>query len=289
MTLAQWMETHPELFGEWDSSANVDISPEQVTFGSKKKAWWRCNEGHTWYAAIYSRTSGESKCPYCSGKRVIVGRNDLASINKEALELWDTEKNGALLPEKISGYSHRLVWWRCENGHSWQARVDSVTFMKSGCPYCDGKKVATGENDLATVKPQTALEWCGELNDLSPEEITSGSKKKAWWQCELGHRWQASVQTRGGKINANCPYCAGRRVLEGFNDLATTHPQLASEWCYEHNNGVLPTQVMKGAHRKVFWKCGEGHVWEAYIFARSKENGTGCPVCAGRVKPAPYA
>ncbi len=27
-----------------------------------------------------------------------------------------------------------------------------------------------------------------------------------------------------------CPYCAGTAVLPGFNDLATTHPDLSSEW-----------------------------------------------------------
>ena len=195
---------------------------------------------------------------------------------------WDTRYNEDILPERISLGSRKKVWWRCEKGHSWQARVDSVVGLKSGCPYCDGKKVAKGENDLLSRNPAAALQWCGELNEISPDEITVGSKKKVYWKCEKGHTWQASVFSRGGKLNSNCPYCAGKRVLEGYNDLQTTNPRLASEWAHEFNGELLPTQVMKGSHKKVFWKCSEGHVWEAFIFARSKENGTGCPVCAGR-------
>lgn len=29
---------------------------------------------------------------------------------------------------------------------------------------------------------------------------------------------------------SNCPYCANRRVLEGFNDLASKMPELAKQW-----------------------------------------------------------
>lgn len=197
---------------------------------------------------------------------------------------WDSEANTELDINTISHASRAKVWWKCKKGHSWQARIDSVVGLKSGCPYCDGKKVAKGENDLLTLNPSAAGQWSYELNELSPDEITAGSKKKVYWQCEKGHTWQASVFSRGGKLNANCPYCSGKRVLEGFNDLQTTHPNLAIEWAYEFNGELLPTQVMKGSHKKVFWKCSEGHVWEAFIFARSKENGTGCPICSKNSK-----
>lgn len=284
MTLAEWMEDHPALYSEWHGEANAGVSLESVSSASRKKAWWQCERGHVWEAAIYSRTQGGSACPYCSGKRVIEGENDLATRFPGVLAMWDTEKNEKLLPSRIFGASHKVVWWKCESGHSWQARVDSMTLLQSGCPYCKGKKVAAGFNDLATTEPKVAEQWNAQLNEMSSDSVTRGSKKKAWWTCERGHTWQAQIHTRSGKAQAECPYCRNRRVLEGFNDLATTDPGLAEQWCDELNGALKPTDVMRGMHRKVWWKCNEGHVWEAYLFARSKENGTGCPICSGRYK-----
>lgn len=55
----------PDLIVEWDYERNVQISPEDVSAGSKKKVWWKCSQGHEWQALIYSRSAGKG-CPYCS-------------------------------------------------------------------------------------------------------------------------------------------------------------------------------------------------------------------------------
>ena len=36
-----------------------------------------------------------------------------------------------------------------------------------------------------------------------------------------------------------------------------------------------------GSHKRVWWTCPNGHSWQAMVYTRSE--GTGCPVCAGRV------
>lgn len=359
MNLAQWFKDNPQLFSEWDSEANIDISPEDISVGSEKKVWWKCRLGHTWQAAVYTRTgkqkydcpyckgrrawegfndlatvnpqlasewhnelNGELKpihvtigtekkvwwkcskghewqalissrasggrcCPVCAGLQVLQGYNDLATVNPAVLNIWNYEKNTDISPAEITEFSKKLVWWKCEKGHMWQARVQTITSSKtasSGCPYCYGKKVKKGFNDLLFLNPEVAKEWCYELNELKPDEITAGSKKKVWWKCELGHTWQAYVHTRTGKDKTKCPYCAGFRIWEGFNDLKTVNPRLSSEWCDELNGDLKPTQVGKGTHKKVWWQCSQGHVWQAFVYARAKENGTGCPVCAGVVK-----
>ena len=38
--------------------------PEDYLHKSNKKIWWKCEYGHEWEAAIYSRVSGNG-CPYC--------------------------------------------------------------------------------------------------------------------------------------------------------------------------------------------------------------------------------
>ena len=153
-----------------------------------------------------------------------------------------------------------------------------------GCPVCYGKRVEKGFNDLLFLNPEVAKEWCYELNGFGPDEITAGSKKAVWWKCELGHTWKIPVHVRTGKDKTKCPYCSNYRAWEGFNDLKTTHPRLASEWHETLNGDLKPTQVLKGSHKKVWWECSAGHVWQAFVYARSKPNGTGCPVCSGNVK-----
>ena len=71
-------EVHPELVSEW-SEKNLPLTPDDITFGSNKKVWWKGACGHEWQTSVKVRSSGE-KCPICSGARVIAGINDLATL-----------------------------------------------------------------------------------------------------------------------------------------------------------------------------------------------------------------
>ena len=85
------------LLEEWDDEKNLPLTPDGVTHGSHTVAWWRCGRDHSWQAAIYSRTMG-SGCPYCSGKKVQLGFNDLASQFPDIAAQWDVEKNAPTRP-----------------------------------------------------------------------------------------------------------------------------------------------------------------------------------------------
>ena len=94
--------------------------------------------------------------------------------------------------------------------------------------------------------------------------------------CSKGHEWQAAIGDRSQ--GHTCPYCAGKKVLKGYNDLQTVNPTLAIEWHYEKNNGFTPVDITPNSHKKVWWKCSKGHEWQAIIGNRHKGNG--CPICA---------
>ena len=122
-----------------------------------------------------------------------------------------------------------------------------------------------------------AKEWNYEKNgNLRPEHFAPSSHKKVWWKCCKGHEWQAAIANRNK--GRKCPYCSGKKVLKGYNDLQTVNPTLALEWNYEKNNEITPTEVTPNSNKKVWWKCSKGHEWETTINNRS--NGNGCPVCA---------
>ena len=267
------------ILNEWDAERNLPLTPETVTHGAHHKIWWRCSKGHEWQALVYARTAG-SGCPYCAGKKVQPGSNDLASQYPALVKEWDAEKNLPTLPTTITAGSKRLVWWKCAQGHSWRAQIRSRV-SGYGCPVCAGRLVIPGENDLATLYPKLAQEWDREKNGpMTPEQVPAGTMRKAWWRCKKGHSWQASIAHRACQ-GVGCPVCAGRLVIPGENDLASLYPKLAQEWDREKNGPLTPEQVPAGTVRKAWWRCKKGHSWRAAIAQRAGQ-GAGCPVCAGQ-------
>ena len=206
-------------------------------------------------------------------------QTSLGLINPKLAEEWNYEKNGRLTPYDVKASSTKKVWWKCNKGHEWEATIASRN-EGNGCPYCSNKKVLKSYNDLATTEPKLAKEWNYEKNKgLTPEMVTFGSSKKVWWICEKGHEWEATIGSRSS--NHGCPYCSNKKVLKGYNDLATINPKLAKEWNYEKNQ-FLPSDILPFSNKKVWWKCNKcGYEWQYKICHRS--NGYGkCPYCSGK-------
>lgn len=271
----------PDIAAQWHPTKNEDRTPGSVSAGSHVKAWWLCDQGHEWRASVKSRAVGTG-CPICANRVLLPGRNDLATTHPELARQWHPTKNDGVKPRDLMAGSRRKVWWQCARGHEWQAIVYSRTSMNAGCPVCAGKIVVPGENDLASSFPGIAAEWHPEKNSaLTPRDITAYSNRRVWWSCPMGHEYQAIVSTRVTR-GTDCPYCAGRRVLPGFNDLAALEPKIAAQWHPTLNGALTPEMVTVGSHKKVWWECPEGHVWSAVIYSRTGQKKTGCPVCAGR-------
>ena len=265
---------NPDRAKEWNFERNGDLKPEHFAANSNKKVWWKCSKGHEWQATIADRNRGKG-CPYCAGQKVIIGENDLQTINPSLVKEWNYEKNIGLMPTDVMPNSSQKVWWKCSQRHEWQAGIADRN-QGRGCPYCSGRYAIKGENDLQTVNPTLAQEWNYEKNSgLTPMDVLPNSNKKVWWKCNKGHEWQAIIA--GRNKGAGCPYCAGKKVLKGFNDLQTVNPTIAKQWDYEKNNRLTPADVTPNSHIKVWWKCSQGHEWQATIAHRNR--GSGCPVC----------
>ena len=266
-----------ELMAEWNWEKNNELKfdPNALTLGSHTKVWWKCQKGHEWQATIKDRNNRRG-CPYCAGKRVLNGENDLQTVNPVLAKEWNHERNNGLTPADVTPNSNTKAWWMCSKGHEWQATIKNRN-KGSGCPYCAGQKALKGYNDLQTVNPTLAKEWNFEKNNgLTPIDVTPNSGQKVWWKCQEGHEWQTKVSDRNkGK---GCPFCSGRYAVTGENDLQTVNPALAKEWNFEKNNGLTPIDVMANSDKKVWWRCSKGHEWQATISNRN--IGRGCPICS---------
>ncbi len=103
--------------------------------------------------------------------------------------------------------------------------------------------------------------------------------------CAAGHAFDAPVSTdndlRFGRA-PSCPGCNLRLVIPGYNDLATTHPDVAADFDRTRNNGVTAADIIATSDKYYFWTCATGHSYTATASARSHGD-DGCPVCLGRV------
>lgn len=281
MTLEEYFAANPQTANEWAAEKNR-LSPAELSTCDHEQVWWRCENGHEWQARVYSVTSGTG-CPYCTGKRAIPGKTDLASTHPHIARMWSNKNK--LQPTEVTAGSMKKVLLVCARGHEWECNIFSVARQNTGCPYCAGKQAIPGETDLATLKPELMSEWDFDKNaGLDPAALLPSSHVKAWWKCALGHSYQAAVFSRSKENGSGCPYCSGKKVLPGFNDLATLNPAVAAQWYRPLNGELKPEDVSPGSNKKVWWQCDEGHVWQTYIYSRTRSRGSGCPVCTGRAK-----
>ena len=61
----------PHLVKEWHPTKNGELTPNDITHGSKKKVWWLCSKGHSYERTPNTRTSHDTGCPYCSGNKTL--------------------------------------------------------------------------------------------------------------------------------------------------------------------------------------------------------------------------
>jgi hypothetical protein len=182
-------------------------------------------------------------------------------------------------PSKITKGMHLTLEWRCKKNHTWVASLAHRTkpTRPSGCPYCTNRKILEGFNDLATLFPEIA----SSADGWDPKAVLAGSVKILTWKCGKNHKWRASVtqRTRGGYRGhgTSCPYCSGNKVLPGFNDLQTTHPEIAAQ-----ANGWDPSTISAGSSKSASWKCKQNHIWNALIVSRTRERAADCPYCTNR-------
>lgn len=406
------MSVDSPLLKEWNYDRNGRLTPSDFKEHSARKIWWKCKKGHEWCSSISDRSRGDG-CPYCSGKRVLVGFNDLAHINPYIAKEWNYEKNGNKIPQKYTCKSGIKVWWKCEKGHEWKTSISNRS-RGDGCPKCnsgirtsfpeqaiyfyvkkiypdavnrctdvlpngmeidifipsinvgieyDGsvwhesdkalekevkKYIECKRNDIFLIRVKEkggnarenscdvmlriddsfnneaysslfmqlskyikipneidvkndrvhiqenykteiknnsfgskyadlVVEWDSEKNGmLTPYMFSSNSGERIWWKCCKNHSWQTTISTRAK--GSGCPYCSGRYAIKGENDLQTLRPEIASEWNYNKNGKLLPCEFKSQSNKKVWWKCKEGHEWEAIIANRTR-RGDGCPVC----------
>jgi hypothetical protein len=176
----------------------------------------------------------------------------------------------------VSQGSSKVVWWKCNKGHEWEARISSRA-SGTECPYCSGRRAIPHLNDVATLHPELISSWHPD-NTILMHEQSPGSQVDALWICEFGHVWETKIRNR--VRGSGCLVCAGKQVLAGYNDVATTHPPVTALWDWDKNE-VKPTEISHGSMREIHFRCANKHEW-TYALSKQVRVSSGCSFCAGR-------
>lgn len=209
-TVAMYCQEHELdwILHQWDTEKN-ELTPHEVSYGSKRHIWWKCKAGHSWQSNVGAKLKFRYYCPYCNGQRIISGVNDFATLYPEAFQQWIPEKNTEVPhPSIVKTRDTTKVWWRCAAHHEWQASYASRANGR-GCPVCAGKVLQAGINDLITNKPLTAKSYSAH-NTVHISEVFAHDTRMLWWDCiqcsasftSPAHRWTTYV---------SCDNCSTQR------------------------------------------------------------------------------
>lgn len=302
-SLSAWCQTNGEwgqqIIQEWTGldENNNPININEVAYGSNKKVQWKCKEGHTWSATIFSRTNCKAGCSYCAGKKVSNKNSLLAwcqanrEYGKKLLSEWTglDENKKPIDINEVTRASRKRVYWKCKEGHEWLTAIGSRTVDKCGCKICGYKTVSKkirskllriGENDLLTWCNKSGdlgkllkEEWTGETEDgniITMQDITYGNAMiKLKWKCSKGHVWLCIVRNRTYRKNC-CPYC---------NPYGTSFPE---QFIYHSLKQIFPNSISRGKYQGYEYDitipelrlCIEysGFIWHKDKLARDKEK-----------------
>ena len=137
----------PVLACEWDEVFNGS-GPEIVTVQSSRKVWWRCQKGHSWKAAVYSRL--HSGCPQC-GSNASVSELEIAkfveglvgaeSVVRHDRSLIAPYELDVYIPSKHLAIEVNGVYWHQENVMREAGRPNPRQYHYNKWKQCRDKQV----------------------------------------------------------------------------------------------------------------------------------------------------
>ena len=141
------------------------------------------------------------------------------------------------------------------------------------------------EESLQSLYPELSKEWNYEKNaPLEPYMFSPDSTKKVWWDCERGHEWIATINSRT-RLGRGCKQCYHKNqgeifikaIIQKRGSLEDVYPEIAKDWHPTKNSDLKPSMVTPRSGKKVWWMCEKGHEWEQTVHDRTRPNP--CPEC----------
>ena len=230
---------------------------------------WRCRCLNCNQIVIsrYNRVQQGSGCPRCAaveaGKRLRLSEE----IAIAKLREYDLE---ALEP-----YVKSDVKWKCKClfcGDVVYPKLKNLQRGEGGCYKC-GMKKAGLKNTMSQEEAFQIVSDAG-FEPLEPYKNALARWKMRHDLCGAIVNPRLNSLLSVGIGTSGCAVCAGKQVEKGFNDLATTHPEISKQAL-----GWDPSELTQGSNKKKEWECSQQHRWLAKVSDRALKM-SDCPSCS---------
>lgn len=265
----------PNVASQWDTDKNL-IRPDEVTSGSDKKVWWKCENGHSWKTAVYLRTqlNRPTGCPFCKRQysafeiRVLSEMTVVFGNVEWGYRLKGRECDVFLRDIKVGVEVDGSFWHK---GKEERDKRKNNFFAKYGITIIRLREEPLpllGDMDVGYNYREDQLCVVKRLVDT----ISRISGRQTTYGCQSDF--------------INTAYYTGllSKVSLQKKSLANEFPSIAARWHPSKNGLLTPDRMAYGSERKVWWVCEKGHEWMATPNRLTSRigNGTGCPWCDGK-------
>jgi hypothetical protein len=216
----------------------------------------QCQYGHKWSISTEKLLAPSCACPRCMGN---VSRRERC-IHR--LRTYIKSRHGECLSDPVSlltskgKISQAEIRIRCAKSHEWKTGVRSILARRAWCNACLLETKMEGLRQLAARQGGRCL-----------SESYTNAFLRMKWRCSKGHEWLAKVYAI--KAGTWCPQCAGHLKLS-IDEMRRTA---------RLRGGECLSTVYVSSNKKLRWRCGSGHEWEAKP-NNIRASKTWCPVCS---------
>lgn len=240
--------------------------------------------GHDFTASLRHLLRSDNPCRVCSGRELVSGINDAATLCPELAPYWSPDN---LVDFNSVGLRSSVKYlWRCKLGHETLKTIQRK-ISKPLCPVCTNRVVVAGANDMATTRPDLAKLWSPK-NAKTPAEVTAGSGDRGLWLCAKGHEWDRIIVKMANDTDA-CPVCSGYKAIPGVMSAMTEFPELRPLWSPKNEQPfeILDTIGFRNWQQH-WWRCDEGHDTFTTHDVRAKFGCGKCQASKGEKELAAY-
>ena len=266
------LEMYPEIIREWDYEKNSGLDPNEITSHSSQKVWWFCPNGHSYKSSISHKVVGRG-CPKCSKEKSISFPEKaivyyLNKVDDEIIESYQPEfLNGKEIDIFIKNKNIGIEF----DGANWH-KDTSRDLEKNKLCFDNKITLYRIRENKCPILNDTSKDIYIEMNDnyKSLEEVISNLIKKIYKKDVI-----VNIDQDRMEILKLVSYTIKQKSLE------LLFPEIAKEWDYEKNKGLLPSQFYATSSRKAWWICAKGHSYDCTISHRTVDN-NGCPYCSNQ-------
>ena len=252
----------------WHPTKNGELTPRNIAKQSNKKYWFQCDVcNHDFDSSLANVSKNNNWCSYCANQNKKLCDEDKCShcynnsfasydgktVNgKLKVDCWHSTKNGELTPRNIAKQSNKKYWFQCDVcNHDFDSSLANVSGNNRWCSYCANQKLCNDINcnycfnksfasyDKKTVNRKLKIDcWNHTKNgELTPRQVTKGTHKKYWFQCDVcNHDFDSSLGHVSGR-NRWCPNCKNKTELKLYNwllkqpNIKNVKREYKPKWC----------------------------------------------------------